>query len=451
MRFISLFSGIGGIDRGLESAGFACAAQAEVAPHAVDVLQQRFPGVPNLGDITAIDWSTAECFSASSTRELISSARVSRVSLTPWLASAKDLLTSAICGQKLSTVFAKLSPNGSWVKTSQDSCLPTMDECFPEFLGTWPRWATMRRGVVYELPISERPTEGSGCSSWPTVVANDAEKRGDFDPTRSPGLAASALTWPTPCANDDNKSVEAHLAMKARMKGGVRNTITSLQVAVQAWATPTREDGESSGAHSGVPNTLTSATRFGATPQHRDFRSPDLPENGNYQRKVEVGYGIDLNSQAVIWQTPATDSFRSRGGGRKHEMGLDQQARMFPTPNTRDWKSEEGYPKERIEEHAPSLSQFCHHFHPDQPTAPDGSTSSATGHTSLQVSAKRKLNPCFVEWLMGFPIHWTHAPGGLRRSATRLSRKRRNSSDASSTHATNECVGVGEVPPEGAA
>lgn len=49
--------------------------------------------------------------------------------------------------------------------------------------------------------------------------------------------------WPTPVANDDNKSPEAHMAMKARMKGGPRHTITSLQVMVKAeaqgkWPTP---------------------------------------------------------------------------------------------------------------------------------------------------------------------------------------------------------------------
>jgi hypothetical protein len=36
-----------------------------------------------------------------------------------------------------------------------------------------------------------------------------------------------------------------------------------------------------------------------------------------------------LSSQ---WQTPAADSFRSRGGDRKSEMGLDQEARFWPTP-----------------------------------------------------------------------------------------------------------------------
>jgi hypothetical protein len=57
------------------------------------------------------------------------------------------------------------------------------------------------------------------------------------------GIAAQLAGWPTPVANDDNKSVEAHLAMKARMGGG-RKAITSLQVATQlaGWATPTVRD-----------------------------------------------------------------------------------------------------------------------------------------------------------------------------------------------------------------
>lgn len=38
--------------------------------------------------------------------------------------------------------------------------------------------------------------------------------------------------WPTPTAHDDNKTPEAHLAMKARM-GGNRTAITSLQVLVR--------------------------------------------------------------------------------------------------------------------------------------------------------------------------------------------------------------------------
>ena len=54
--------------------------------------------------------------------------------------------------------------------------------------------------------------------------------------------------------------------------------------------------------------------------------------------------GIDLEGAAELWQTPAVDSFRSRGSDRKDEMGLDQQARFsqFPTPAARDFRSETG-------------------------------------------------------------------------------------------------------------
>jgi hypothetical protein len=50
--------------------------------------------------------------------------------------------------------------------------------------------------------------------------------------------------WPTPVARDDQKSPEAHLAMKARMPGGPRKGITSLTVAVKAWPTPQARDGK---------------------------------------------------------------------------------------------------------------------------------------------------------------------------------------------------------------
>ena len=66
------------------------------------------------------------------------------------------------------------------------------------------------------------------------------------------------------------------------------------------------------------------------------------------ERKQELGReesgGGDLQAQAEqLWQTPATDSFRSRGGDRKDEMGLDQQARIaWPTPAARDYRSETG-------------------------------------------------------------------------------------------------------------
>lgn len=56
MKVGSLFSGIGGLDLGLERAGMTVAWQAEVDPYCCRVLEKHWPDVPNLGDVTTIDW-----------------------------------------------------------------------------------------------------------------------------------------------------------------------------------------------------------------------------------------------------------------------------------------------------------------------------------------------------------------------------------------------------------
>ena len=48
----SFFSGVGGLDMGLERAGWRTVSFSEIDPYASAVLAQRWPGVPNLGSIT---------------------------------------------------------------------------------------------------------------------------------------------------------------------------------------------------------------------------------------------------------------------------------------------------------------------------------------------------------------------------------------------------------------
>lgn len=54
MRFLSLFTGVGGFDLGLELAGMECAAQAETNKFALKVLQTHYPNVPQLGDVSNV-------------------------------------------------------------------------------------------------------------------------------------------------------------------------------------------------------------------------------------------------------------------------------------------------------------------------------------------------------------------------------------------------------------
>jgi DNA (cytosine-5)-methyltransferase 1 len=56
----SLFSGIGGLDLGLERAGMKVIWQSEIDDYACKVLKKHWPEVPNHGDIKQIDWGTVE-------------------------------------------------------------------------------------------------------------------------------------------------------------------------------------------------------------------------------------------------------------------------------------------------------------------------------------------------------------------------------------------------------
>ena len=51
MRYGSLFSGIGGLDLGLDRAGMTCAWQVEYDEWCRKVLEKHWPGVPKYNDV----------------------------------------------------------------------------------------------------------------------------------------------------------------------------------------------------------------------------------------------------------------------------------------------------------------------------------------------------------------------------------------------------------------
>lgn len=53
--FVSLFSGIGGMDKGMEDAGWECVAQVEKDEWRQRVLARHWPSVPRWGDVAALD------------------------------------------------------------------------------------------------------------------------------------------------------------------------------------------------------------------------------------------------------------------------------------------------------------------------------------------------------------------------------------------------------------
>lgn len=174
-----------------------------------------------------------------------------------------------------------------------------------------------------------------------------------------------------------------------------------------SWPTPRSEDSECAGNHPGAVDSLTGATTLWRSPAAQDpgIKPERLTgEPGARMYDKETGrlaqYGI--TQQAEMWQTPATDSLRSRGGDRKDEMGLDQQARaMWGTPTSRDHKDGD---VTGIDVPTNGLlgREVCHFSLPAPPTPQPGETSSPSGPGS-----RRRLNPAFVCWLMGWPWWWT--------------------------------------------
>lgn len=111
----------------------------------------------------------------------------------------------------------------------------------PEYVLTWKHWNIDSGLPICALRASARRTIDPVFTGWRTCMAGDGERE-YADPakvlrrmeaghqTRLCDQVLMLLSpYPTAVANDDNKSPEAHLAMKKRMGGG-RKAITSLQV-----------------------------------------------------------------------------------------------------------------------------------------------------------------------------------------------------------------------------
>lgn len=196
------------------------------------------------------------------------------------------------------------------------------------FYATWPASGSMRSGTCYRRSILVIPSFASGSSS-------------------SPGTPD---VWPTPQAHDQSGP---------------------------------RGEGNYLNDHDHKPHDLSMATE--------KWRTPDVPASGgprNRQNSVGHGHQTTIGEQAEHWQTPATDSFRSRGGERRNEQGLDQQARTWKSPQARDYRSGESprTNREMYGTRAEPLSAQVREFGltgpPDPETPTSGQPSSSAGPTS---------------------------------------------------------------------
>ena len=141
----------------------------------------------------------------------------------------------------------------------------------------------------------------------------------------------------------------------------------------------------------------TAETESGSSPSHwptpraTDFKGAGLGTNDqSIQKRLDNGTNnLSETVQAVqrgMWPTPTAVEWKGRGPNSK-QQGLAEQAKMWPTPRSSEHK-DCGPVGSKSHTHMLDRKYLC----------------AATKESDRPTG---KLNPQWVEWLMGYPIGWT--------------------------------------------
>lgn len=292
-------------------------------------------------------------------------------------AEASEPRTSETSGQIHSGCFARRDRDFCSWRTLQ----PLLTGECPEFSETWPTWGSLHSGVCSVAAAWEPRTCESASSFWPTPdAANKSHGRpAGTSPTGiTPdgrkvqiGLREVASHWPTPVAGNSGSNQGGG---QGRV-GMVRPSLTTL---AGRWPTPKAQDWKrAAGGHDPDLQSVTgnwqtpraSAGSSGADTQRDGSRTPNLQQ------------------QTRDWPTPTSNNKTRPGGGT--QASLDNLGSTWPTPTgTRHSATETG-----------SLESLA--------SGHQAETQSSGATSPSRSGQARRLNPAFVEWMMGFPPGWS--------------------------------------------
>ncbi len=202
---------------------------------------------------------------------------------------------------------AASSPDSDPVGCSLRTCLLSELEALTGCSLAWKESATPSGRSWWVLGRSEprtREIESGSSENWPTPhgMGNDNNPRAN-GPTGNELGRAVTQNWQTPTSADGGSTSRSGARKGELLLGGqVRQWPTprsadcqrgpdygstenhqgggNLRAAINNWPTPRAEDSEQTGAHSGTPDTPTSASRQWATPNARDWKDSG-PTQGN--------------------------------------------------------------------------------------------------------------------------------------------------------------------------
>lgn len=285
--------------------------------------------------------------------------------------------TQETCGQQQSTASASYDPDSHSWKTFQGWLL--VDILEPSFQ-TWSRAGMTRNGEYFPQPKWERRINGIGCGLEPNGettfhTPNTSGMDGGSNSRRA--LKKRQEQWLTPSAtNIDERSDEA-LEKRRNYRNGIgRNT------------TP--------------PGNLAEQVRYGH-PVKGMFPTPRSSESGDYQydRGDHSKPRLTLTGDVKMFPTPTATDFQNRTvitpiktssgtirhlnkAGGQSRAALSAIVNMYPTPTVNDSKNSTLPPSQINHDNLPGA------------------------HERAGEKSGARLNPDWVEWLMGWPIGWTN-------------------------------------------
>lgn len=250
-----------------------------------------------------------------------------------------------------------------------------------------PRSGSMRSGICSERPISAHRTSGSGCSSseFPTP---DAGARTGFNTSPGPAgarplLAEVAKQWPTPrAAAEIEENLDTWERRRARKAAEGIDLQRPLDIAVRQWPTASANDHKGSFQPGQRRGQLSEAAeQTWPTPITGDAHLNSTPEAA--KRRLKEGK-VTLSRVTDAWPSPRTSDTNGPGKHGTGGMDLRTKAAGWATPMASD-----GSKPSAGDRRSADLSH------------------QAQGTTKPGASSRPKLNPLFVEWLMGLPLGWT--------------------------------------------
>jgi hypothetical protein len=303
--------------------------------------------------------------------------------------------TQDIFGLSSQAEFGFFDPSSASLKTSKD--ISALDS--ERSLESWNQWVTKCRGE-YSLRVkSAHRTNANECSSWPTIRASEYKDTGPIgskshDHMLGKGYLCAVVTqdaanWPTIQARDYRSVTGNEMSQRD-------NAMQNLNVAVtmhglpapakpsmdgsrqESWRTPSSSDGEGgimemregcAGKYKLRDHVAAEEKRSWATPQQRDFKDAEPLSKWTERAEEQKAKGVNLHL-ALPSQVMHTEE------------------KSWATPQSRDAKGAEGRMiRDGQSTDLPSQTEV----------APTGQWNRANG----------KLNPRWVETLMGLPIGWT--------------------------------------------